>query len=138
MQQFTHLHTYAQEKINVQPRSLVTPVSLSIDARLRGRIPCARILFVHIPKTGGESVKATLRKSFPTYAFNFLDHRSYDWRSLINKKLRRARRKRREISSSSITFRAKPLETFGEICEDYKVYGRKKVRSFFRRGYSRE
>ena len=106
---------------------LLVCLSLSTHTHAE-RIPCARILFIHVPKTGGESVKATLRKSFPL--FNFLDHRSYDWRSLTKKKLRRGR-KRREISTSSTMSRAKPLETFGEIYQDCKVRGRKRSAFIF-------
>ena len=74
---------------------------LHVSMSMRGeaeRVPCARILFIHIPKTGGESVKATLRKG----------------------------RNRREISSSSNTSRAKLLETFGRTYQNYKIFGRRK------------
>ena len=99
---------------------------LHVSMSMRGeaeRVPCARILFIHIPKTGGESVKATLRKSFPS--FNFLDHRSYDWKSLYKREVRKGK-KAREISSSSITSRAKLLETFGRTYQNYKIFGRRK------------
>jgi len=65
---------------------LLLHVSMSVRCEAE-RVPCARILFKHIPKTGGESVKATLRKSFPS--FNFLDHRSYGWKSLHKREVRK-------------------------------------------------
>ena len=63
--------------------------------RYAERIPCARILFVHIPKTGGESVKATLWKSFPS--FNILDHRSYDWKSLYKQEVSKRKKAPRNL-----------------------------------------
>ena len=102
---------------------------LSVSTHTRAeRIPCARILFVHIPKTGGESVKTTLRKSSPTLIFWTIVRTTGG--VYINKKLRRGR-KRREISSSSTTSRAKPLETFGKIYQDCKVRGRKRSAFIF-------
>ena len=76
------------------------------------RIPCARILFVHIPKTGGESVKATLRKSFLT--FNFLDRRSYDWRSLYKQEVKKGKKALRNL----IIEHHVQSEAFGNIWKD--------------------
>ena len=88
---------------------------LHVSMSMRGeaeRVPCARILFIHIPKTGGESVKATLRKSFPS--FNFLDHRSYDWKSLYKREVRKGKKAPRNL----IIEHHVQSEAFGNIWKD--------------------
>ena len=96
---------------------------LHILMSMRGeaeRVPCARILFIHIPKTGVESVKATLRKSFPS--FNFLDHRSYDWKSLYKREVRKGKKAPRNL----IIEHHVQSEAFGRTYQNYKIFGRRK------------
>ena len=112
---------------------LLLHVSMSVRGEAE-RVPCARILFIHIPKTGGESVKATLRKSFPS--FNFLDHRSYDWKSLYKREVRKGKKAPRNL----IIEHQVQSEAFGNIWKDKitKYLGGEKMCSFFFRNYSRE
>ena len=101
---------------------LLLHVSMSMRCEAE-RVPCARILFIHIPKTGGESVKATLQKSFPS--FNFLDHRSYDWKSLYKREVRKGKKAPRNL----IIEHHVQSEAFGNIWKDYqnyKIFGRRK------------
>ena len=90
---------------------LLLHVSMSVRGEAE-RVPCARILFIHIPKTGGESVKATLQKSFPS--FNFLDHRSYDWKSLYKREVRKGKKAPRNL----IIEHHVQSEAFGNIWKD--------------------
>ena len=90
---------------------LLLYVSMSVRCEAE-RVPCARILFIHIPKTGGESVKDTLRKSFPS--FNFLDHRSYDWKSLYKREVRKGKNAPRNL----IIEHHVQSEAFGNIWKD--------------------